>query len=173
MGLSTWALKPDSLDTYPRPGFNVISPKLHTAHRLRTLHCWAGSYSLFRMQLGSGSKSCGGKVVFKSGSKDPCGEPHCISFVETTKIQKGRDQLCWPSCHQIWRASYCISGFFFFLLSPANSFVHQCCLTYADWNHPFLEVFVSKHATTISQITPNAPSMHNRRNGLQAWRGQR
>ena len=48
MGLSTWALKTDSLDLDPRSGFNVVSRELHTASRLRALHCWTWSYVLSR-----------------------------------------------------------------------------------------------------------------------------
>ena len=86
VGLSTRALKPDSLDPDPRFGYNVIS-----RHADYAMHCWTGSHALFRStvtqnsaQLGSGSRPCGGKVVFRSGSpfrirsgsKVPCGEPH-------------------------------------------------------------------------------------------------
>ena len=55
------------------------------AYILRALHCWTGTHTLcyaHNTQPGSGSRSCGGKVVFESrfpicvgfGSKVPCGE---------------------------------------------------------------------------------------------------
>ena len=45
---STRALKTDSLDTDPRSGFNVVARELHTARRLRELHCLTGSHALSR-----------------------------------------------------------------------------------------------------------------------------
>ena len=89
LGLSTQTLKPDSMNPDPRSRFNVISHTIHTARRLRALHCWIGSYPLSRKhcstQLEYESRPCGGKVVFgsgslihiRSGSKVPCEEPHC------------------------------------------------------------------------------------------------
>ena len=75
MGLSTHALKPDSLDPNPLSRSNVVSRELHMARRLRPLHCWTRSYTLYRStvtqystQPGSGSKPSGGNVVFGSGS---------------------------------------------------------------------------------------------------------
>ena len=63
-------------------GFNVVSHELHTARRLRALHCWAGSHALCSSD--PDDRPCGGKVVFGSEalihirfrSKVPYGEPH-------------------------------------------------------------------------------------------------
>ena len=100
MGLSTRAMKPDSLDSDPRCGFNV-------AHRLRALHCWRGSQSLpwstvtqHSTHLGSGSRPCGGKVVFGSGfpirigfgSKVACGEPQYQKQILTNANEVNRLQ---------------------------------------------------------------------------------
>ena len=60
VGLSTWTLKIQ---------FNVVARELHTARRLRALHCLTGSHALSRStidieynkKLGSGSRPCGGK----------------------------------------------------------------------------------------------------------------
>ena len=72
---STRALKPDSLDSDPRSGFNVVSRELHTALRLLALHCrthfthaarnipehcHAAQHPGHSMQLGSVSRPCGG-----------------------------------------------------------------------------------------------------------------
>ena len=90
-------LKPDSLDLNPRCGFNVVLCELHKARRLRAWHSWTESHALFwrtvtqhSTRLRSGSRPCGGKVVFESGfqihtgsgSKVPCGEP--VSWAEAT-----------------------------------------------------------------------------------------
>ena len=87
------ALKSDLLDPYPQSEFNVVLRKLHTAQRLSALHCWTGSHALSQstgtqhsMQLESGLRLYGGKVVFEpgspirigSGSKVLCGDPNCI-----------------------------------------------------------------------------------------------
>ena len=40
--------KTDSLDPYPRSGFNVVARELHTARRLRPLHCLTGFLALSR-----------------------------------------------------------------------------------------------------------------------------
>ena len=48
MGLSTRALKPDSLDPDPRSAFNVVSRDLHMACRLHALHCLTGTHALLR-----------------------------------------------------------------------------------------------------------------------------
>ena len=45
MRLSTQALKTDSVDPDPRSGFNVVAHELHTARRLRALHCLTGSHA--------------------------------------------------------------------------------------------------------------------------------
>ena len=78
LGLSTWAPKPDSLDPDLRSEFNVVLRELHTACRLRSLHCWTGSHVLSWQtvtQLGSGSRLFTSKVVLGSRSKVPCEEP--------------------------------------------------------------------------------------------------
>ena len=48
MGLSTRALKTDSLDPDAPSGFNVVARELHTACRLRALHSLTGSHALSR-----------------------------------------------------------------------------------------------------------------------------
>ena len=48
LGLSTWALKTDSLDPDSQSEFNVVTRELHTARRLRALHCVTGSRALSR-----------------------------------------------------------------------------------------------------------------------------
>ena len=75
-GLSTRALKPDSLNLYLRSRFNVVSRELHTVRRLRALHSWTGFHATFRSiviqqstHFESGSRPCGGIVVFGYGSK--------------------------------------------------------------------------------------------------------
>ena len=57
MGLSTRALKPDSQDPDPRSAFNVVSRELHTAWRLRALHCLTGTYTLLRALSRSTARS--------------------------------------------------------------------------------------------------------------------
>ena len=84
-GLSTRALKMDLLDPDPQSGFNVVACELHMAHRLCALHYLTASRTVTQhsTQLGSGSRPCGGKVLFETGSlirigcgsKVPCGEP--------------------------------------------------------------------------------------------------
>ena len=84
-GLSTWAM---------RTGFTGIRFQCGLAwglawapHSMQTMHiaCWTRPHALswstvtkHSMQLGSRSRSCGGKVVFGSGSRSkvPCEEPH-------------------------------------------------------------------------------------------------
>ena len=89
MRLSTLPLKPDSLDLNPQSGFIVVSLELHTSRRLHALHCWINWFSRtvtqHSTQLGSGSRPCGGKVVFGSGSRSkvPCGEPQWSLAVVT------------------------------------------------------------------------------------------
>ena len=48
LGLSTRALKTDSLDPDPQSGFNVAARALHTARRLRALYCLTRSHALSR-----------------------------------------------------------------------------------------------------------------------------
>ena len=90
IGLSTRALKLDSLDTDPRSGFNVVSRELNTARRLRALYCWTRSQALFRStvkqkstQLGSGSRTCRGKVVIESASW----EPRCHAAQQAARLR--------------------------------------------------------------------------------------
>ena len=87
MWLSTREPKPDLLDPDPQSGLNVVSRELQTSRRLRAFHYWIGSRPLSHAPwLGSGSRSCGGKRVFESGSqirigsrsKVPCGEPQYV-----------------------------------------------------------------------------------------------
>ena len=84
MGLSTRALKTDSLDPDPRSGFNVYVRKLHTARRLRELHCLTGSHAL-SCSIAHSSDPDRGHVEAKwslnpypwsvSDSDPRCGEP--------------------------------------------------------------------------------------------------
>ena len=46
LGLSTRALKTNSLVPDLRSRFNVVACELHTPHRLRALHCLTGSHAL-------------------------------------------------------------------------------------------------------------------------------
>ena len=91
MGLSTRALKPNSLNSKPRSRFNVTSRELHTTRRLYA-HCTAELYLTAVMQHStqlarSGLRPCEVKTVFGSrspisigsGSKVPCGEHHWVS----------------------------------------------------------------------------------------------
>ena len=79
-----------------------------TVRRLRALHCWTGSRTLTRRSkpFGSGSRLCGGKVVFGSGSsirigsgsKVPCGEPHYKSIKNQYLLEDNNlIQLCFLS----------------------------------------------------------------------------
>ena len=101
MGLSTRALKLDSLDLDPRSVFHVVSHELHMTRTLRALHCWTGSHALSRstvmqhsMQLRSRFWPCGGIVVSESGShirirsrsKVLCEEPHCSYSLRVYEI---------------------------------------------------------------------------------------
>ena len=116
VGLSTRALKPDSLDPDPQYGFDLVSRELHTVHRLRALHCWTGFYALLRvqhsMQLISGLRLCRGKVVFGCGSKVPCGEPLHVRRSDKTNKHKTllgvprswTHLLCVYCCVCVWSA---------------------------------------------------------------------
>ena len=88
MSINVGVFTPDSLDPDPRSRFksiriqfNVVSREVLTARRLPSFHCSSGSHALSRntgtqpsTHLGSESRPCGAKMVFKSGSMVPCGE---------------------------------------------------------------------------------------------------
>ena len=70
MGLSTQALKPNSLGPDPRSGFNVVSGGLHTACTQLGLHRWTGFHALLRAAAACSLDLDRGRVEAK-GSWDP------------------------------------------------------------------------------------------------------
>ena len=113
--LSTEALKPDSLDLYPRSKFNEVSCELHMAVRTTRIALldWNSSTVLHAVSCNTAcrSRQCRGKVLFESGSlicigfgsKVPCREPQCevipnameqVYLVGTAPVTKDKHVLC-------------------------------------------------------------------------------
>ena len=90
-------------------------------------------------QLGSGSRPCGGKVVFESGSpicigfgsKVPCGEPHCFCL-DHCSLWMG---LCFKK--ESWAVFVmCCCNFAYQNCSPLTKFNHydHLCLSMLCWH---------------------------------------
>ena len=85
MGLSTWALKPDSLDA---DSMCIILRELHTARRLCALHSWTGSHAAQHAEQGRVEvKWCNLLWIWISDPHwIPYGEPHYMLYVHVTLL---------------------------------------------------------------------------------------
>ena len=113
MGLSTQALKTDSLDTDP---IRIQCGRAWAPHGTQTTcialltHCHAAQNAL----LGSGSRSFGGKVVFESGSpiriecgsKVPCGEPHGHMTLCAMVASATVERVEWAGLCTLWQMKF-------------------------------------------------------------------
>ena len=105
-------LKPDSLDSDSRSGFNVVSRELHTPRRLRTLHCWTGSHALSRSKNAAWIRI---EAVWRVDS-----DPWSISDPDTRScVESPMCLVCWKK----WQTT------------PIPSVTYQKQRLLSDWIH--------------------------------------
>ena len=156
LGLSTQALKPDSLDPDPWSGLNVVSHELRIA-----LLDWIISHPSSRStvtqhsaQLRSDSRPCWGKVVLGFGcririgsrSKVLCGEPHCnYNLLQDIVVQIPTEYIRWW-CYALLRVP---------MLSFVSAFIQECdymsCnINQLDFRSCTVKFLKSRHSQIIT-----------------------